>query len=538
VEPLVSNGHEVASVEAQGMEAISTVGVVGLGTMGAGIVEVFAKQGLTVTAVEINDEALDRGRGIIEKSTSRAVERGRLEIDARDALMSRITWTTDFEALAQADLVIEAVPERMEIKRDLFGRLDALCKPSAILATNTSSLSVTQIAATTARPDRVVGMHFFNPAPVMKLVEVIRTVLTAPDVIEAVSALATGSSKTPVVVGDRAGFVANTLLIGYLNDAVRVFDESSVTREGIDAAMSVGVGLPMGPLALCDLIGLDVCLEVVDVLFSETRDPVHAPAPLLRAMVAAGLLGRKTGRGFYTYDKPGSGTVVDDAGTPSGTLPGTPALAVVVVGEGGHSDQLAQACEAADLVVTRLTYDSFDPAHVAADAVVLVDVSPIQRARDIAVAMEDRRADVVGVHFLHPGPKGLAVEIALTPFSSPVAVATAALVVQRAGAEPVVCDDLPGLVAGRLLTVYLNDAVRMVASGYASPDDVDAAMKLGCGYARGPIEFLEVMNPATICDALEAIHSSTRQPRHAPVALLRDSAVYGRNIRELVAQPS
>ena len=517
------------------MGSISTVGVVGLGTMGAGIVEVFARQGLEVTAVEIDATALARGRGIIEKSTDRAVERGRLEAGARDALMARITWTTDFDSLAQVDLVIEAVPERMDIKRDLFGRLDALCKPSTVLATNTSSLSVTQIAATTNRPDRVVGMHFFNPAPVMKLVEVISTVLTDADVVSAVSALAVEGGKTPIVVGDRAGFVTNTLLIGYLNDAVRVFDESSVTREGIDAAMSLGANLPMGPLALCDLIGLDVCLEVVDVLFSESRDPVHAPAPLLRSMVAAGLLGRKSGRGFYTYDRPGSGKVVDDAQTPSPLALEGAASSAVVVGNGGHADELAKASKAAGLTVEHVSYEAFDSSDVPNGAVVLVDVSPVQRARDIAIAMEGRRADVVGVHFLHRGPKGLAVEVARSPFTSPQAIATAALVVNKADAVMVMCDDAPGLVVGRLLTPYLNEAVRMVASGYATPDDIDAAMTLGCGYTRGPIEFLNVMNLATMCDVLEAIHCATSLARHAPVPLLSDAAAYEVKIRDMVA---
>ena len=517
------------------MESISTVGVVGLGTMGAGIVEVFAKQGLTVTAVEIDDAALERGRSIIDRSTSRAVDRGRLEASARDALLARITWTTDFEALAQADLVIEAVPERMDIKRDLFGRLDELCKPSTILASNTSSLSVTQIAATTNRPDRVVGMHFFNPAPVMKLVEVISTVLTAPSVVEAVRELAVDGGKLPVVVGDRAGFVANTLLIGYLNDAVRVFENTSVTREGMDAAMSLGANLPMGPLALCDLIGLDVCLEVVDVLFAETRDPVHAPAPLLRSMVAAGLLGRKSGRGFYTYDRPGSGTVVDDDSTPDPSFSyGAPASVVVVVGNGGQVAELAKAAAEAGVTVLRVSYEAFDPMGVPEDAVVLVDVSPVQRARDIAVSMGERRGDVVGVHFLYGGPKGLAVEVGRTPFTSNRTLATAAFIVEKADAALVVCDDAPGLIVGRLLTPYFNDAVRMIESGYASPDDVDTAMKAGCGYPRGPVEFLGVMNLATVCDVLEAIHTSTGLARHTPVPMLVDAAAYGVSIPELV----
>ncbi|MFD0889425.1 3-hydroxyacyl-CoA dehydrogenase family protein, partial [Streptosporangium algeriense] len=275
------------------------VGVVGLGTMGAGIAEVFARAGLRVVGVEADPEALGRGRGNLEGSTGRALAKGRLSEAERAEILGRITLTTSLEDLADADLVIEAIPEIMDFKRALFTDLDRICKPSAVLATNTSSLSVTEIAATTGRPGRVVGMHFFNPAPVMRLVEVVHTVVTEDGLADEIAALARRLGKTPVSVGDRAGFVVNRLLLTYLNHAAVLLENGLATRDGIDTAMKLGVGVPMGPFALLDLIGLDTSYEVMCVLFQETRDRRHAPAPILRELVTAGLLGRKTGAGFY-----------------------------------------------------------------------------------------------------------------------------------------------------------------------------------------------------------------------------------------------
>ena len=521
------------------MGAINTVGVVGLGTMGAGIVEVFAKQGLATIAVEIDQSALDRGRAIVASSTQRAVDRGRMsEQDAKD-LVDSISFTLEFSDLAAADLVIEAVPERMSIKKDLFSRLDAVCPPETIFATNTSSLSVTDIAATTSRPDRLIGMHFFNPAPVMKLVEVVRTVLTAQEVVSRISELARACGKSPVVVGDRAGFVVNTLLVSYLNDAVNVFDQSRVSREGIDTAMTVGALLPMGPLALCDLIGLDVCLEIMDVLFAQSRDQVHAPAPLMREMVSAGLLGRKSGRGFFTYEKPGSGRVIPDELTPADFEPVTLPRQVYLVGDGMQCEELVKLCAQAGVSSHVVSYDQFDPGQVPEGVPVLVSVKPVQRAIDIATQMGPRIDEVIGLHVLFPNQKGQLVEIAATPFSSDRLVRISQSIALGASASPVICDDDPGQVVGRLLSPYLNDAVRMVASGYVSADDVDTAMMLGCGYPRGPIAFLaNFSTPGTICDVLEQISRKTQLSRHLPVSALTDAAIYGVGIDQLLTESS
>jgi len=365
---------------------ISTVGVVGLGTMGAGIAEVFARGGVEVVAVEVDERLLEAGRGRVGKSLQRAVDRGRLDTAEHEQIVGRFRYTVDRADLANSDLVVEAVPERLELKTSLFAELDGICPPHTVLATNTSSLPVTAIAASTSRRGRVVGMHFFNPAPVMRLVEVVRTVVADEDAIDAVAELATRCGKTPVVVGDRAGFIANALLFGYLNDAALMAERQHATVAAIDEAMSSGAGLPMGPLALMDMIGLDVCLEVLEVMYDETRDRRYAPAPLLKRLVLAGLLGRKSGRGYYRYD----------SAAPE------PALSFTVT-------------------------------------------------------------------------------------------------------EPVVASVRRGssYILETLLYPHLDDAVRMVDDNYATREDVDTAMRLGCGYPRGPFAMLDEIGPKVVADALE-----------------------------------
>jgi 3-hydroxybutyryl-CoA dehydrogenase len=295
----------------------TTVGVIGLGTMGAGIAEIFARNGYQVVGVEQTEETLDRGRQYVQHSTDRAVSRGKLSEDEQQSIFGRITFSTELEAVKDCDLVVEAVVEKLEVKQDVMRRVDALVSPEAIIATNTSSLSVTEISTATTRPGRVVGIHFFNPAPVQKLVEVVRTVVTEPEVLDDVSQVVESIDKTPVVCGDKAGFIANTLLFGYLNHAVSMYEAKYASREDIDAAMRFGCGYPMGPLALLDLIGLDTAYEILDTMYKQGRDRLHAPSPILKQMVIAGLLGRKTGRGFYTYEAPDSPKVVADDRTPT-----------------------------------------------------------------------------------------------------------------------------------------------------------------------------------------------------------------------------
>ena len=309
-----------------------TVGVVGMGTMGAGIAEVLARTGLAVAAVDVDDDALARGREHLEHSTGRAVERGKLDEAAQRELLDRIRFSTTLADLSDVDFVIEAVPEQLDLKSRIFTELDRIVGPDVILASNTSSLSVIELAVRTGRPGKVVGMHFFNPAPVLELLEVVRTVVTEPDVVADVTALAEKLGRKPVVVGDRAGFIANGLLFGYLNHAARMFEQRYATREDLDSAMRFGAGYPMGPLALLDLIGLDTAYEILDALYRQSRDRLHAPAPVLKQMITAGLLGRKTGRGFYTYAGVDSPKVVADGATPPEGEQGVPARTIGTVG--------------------------------------------------------------------------------------------------------------------------------------------------------------------------------------------------------------
>jgi 3-hydroxybutyryl-CoA dehydrogenase len=309
-----------------------TVGIVGLGTMGAGIAEVFARDGLRVLGVEADAEGAARGRAHLENSTARAQARGKLSEADAAALLDRISISTSLSDLADADLVVEAVPERMELKAQIFAELDKICRPEVILASNTSSLSITELAVRTGRPGKVVGMHFFNPAPVLKLVELVRTVVTEPDVMEDIGAFASKLGKTPVVMGDRAGFIANALLFGYLNHAAEMFESRYASREDIDAAMRFGCGYPMGPLALLDLIGLDTAYEILETMYAQSRSHMHAPKPVFKQMMTAGLLGRKSGRGFYTYASRDSSQVVPDALTPAPVSASDAAAAIGSVG--------------------------------------------------------------------------------------------------------------------------------------------------------------------------------------------------------------
>ena len=296
--------------------AFTTIGVIGLGTMGAGIAEVFARNGYDVIGVEVNDAGLERGRQHLEHSTGRAVKREKMTPEQQAELLGRVTFTTSMAELSRADLIVEAVVESLELKKSIFRTLDGIARPDAVLATNTSSLSVTEISTAYSLPGRVIGVHFFNPAPVQNLVEIIRTVVTEQDVLDSVQGLLRQVGKNPVVCGDRAGFIANTLLFGYLNHAVAMYEGKYASREDIDAAMRFGCGYPMGPLALLDLIGLDTAYEILDTMYKQGRDRLHAPAPILKQYVTAGLLGRKSGRGFYTYEAPDSPVVVADAQTP------------------------------------------------------------------------------------------------------------------------------------------------------------------------------------------------------------------------------
>ncbi len=281
--------------------AIEKIGVIGAGTMGNGIAHVFAKSGFTVVLCEVNDQALERGLASIRTNLEREVAKGKLtEIGRTDAL-ARIHGVLKRTALAECELIVEAATERFEIKREIFRELDSITPPETILASNTSSLSITRLAAQTSRPDHVIGMHFFNPVPVMTLVEVIRGLQTSQETFDRVKSLAERLGKVPVEVNDAAGFVSNRVLMPMLNEAMFAVMEGVATAEAVDQVFRLGMAHPMGPLTLADFIGLDVCLDIMRVLEEGIGDPKYRPCPLLIRMVDAGWLGRKSGRGFYTY---------------------------------------------------------------------------------------------------------------------------------------------------------------------------------------------------------------------------------------------
>jgi 3-hydroxybutyryl-CoA dehydrogenase len=275
--------------------------VVGAGQMGSGIAQVAAQAGYRVLLHDLSEELVQRGKGGISRLLGRAVEKGRMSPGERDATLARVEGTTDLSASSAAQVVIEAVAEHAGVKKALFGELDRFCSPGTILATNTSSISITELAASTARPDRFIGMHFMNPVPLMQLVEVIRGQATSDQTHDAVFALARTLGKTPVTVGDYPGFVANRLLMPMINEAAFCLMEGVASAEDIDTVMKLGMNHPMGPLALADLIGLDTCLAIMEVMYAGFGDSKYRPCPLLRRLVKAGQLGRKTGRGFYQY---------------------------------------------------------------------------------------------------------------------------------------------------------------------------------------------------------------------------------------------
>jgi 3-hydroxybutyryl-CoA dehydrogenase len=370
--------------------------------MGAGIAEVFARGGHRVVGVEYDAAAVERGRTILAASTDRAVERGKLDAAGRDALLARVGLGTDLAAVADCALVVEAVSERLDLKTGVFTALDAVVGADTILATNTSSLSITAIAAATAHPERVVGVHFFNPAPVQTLVEVISTVLTAPATAERVVGWLHDLGKTTIGCGDRAGFVVNALLVGYLNRAARLYSAGFCTRAELDTAMVEKAGYPMGPLTLLDLVGHDVTLAVVERLWDETRDPRYAPAPILAQLVAAGRLGRKSGRGFFVHGRGRTGAEQDP------------------------------------------------------------ELVRVTRSR---------------------------------------------------------AEELPAV----LVAPYLNDALEMVRTGYATPDDIDTGMTQGCRMPA-PFDVVARLGPVGLLEQQRRVFAETAQPGDRPSLLLEELA--------------
>ncbi len=572
------------------------VGVVGLGTMGAGIVEVFARAGIEVVAVEVDAAAAAHGREHIESSTARAVSRGKLAEEDRTALLERVRISTDLADLADAALVVEAVPERLELKAAVFAALDKVCGPDTIFASNTSSLSITELSVRTERPSRVVGMHFFNPAPVQLLVELVRTVVTEPEVVEDVRALAVRLGKSPVVCGDRAGFIANQLLFTYLNQAVGMFESHYAGREDLDAAMKFGCGYPMGPLALMDLIGLDTAYEILEEMYRQSRNQRHAPAPVLKQMITAGLLGRKSGRGFYTYAEPGSSEVVADGLTPPPPGADDASLRTIsrvgVVGTGtmatgiaevfaktgydvvvrGRSETKGDGAVAAvrkslekQVVKGRLSEEARDETlgristTVEFSGLAECDIVVEAIAEDLGVkqaafsaldevckpgtilatttsslpvvecaAATSRPEDVIGMHFFNPAAVMKLVEVVSPITTAPEVTATVRALCAKIKKNPVLCGDRAGFIVNALLFPYLNDSVSMLEAHYATSDDIDLAMKNGCGLPMGPFALLDVVGLDVSLAIERSLYQEFRVPGFAPAPLLEHLVTAGR----------
>ena len=498
---------------------IREVAVIGLGLMGSGIAELVARSGRRADVIEVNQGFLDQGMARVRASLDRAVSRGKLSDAARDEILARIRPTVDLAAgVAGADLVIEAIPERIELKRTLFAQLDEACRADAILATNTSSLSVTEIAGGTRYPARVAGLHFFNPAPVMKLVEVISTVLTSPEIAETLALLSRDLGKTPIRVSDRAGFIVNALLLPYLNHAIRLLETAQATREDIDKAATAGLGLPMGPLTLTDLIGLDTALAILETLQAQFGGTRYTPAPLLRKLCDARLLGRKSGGGFYDYQRQSTPAAAGEEHVAS-----VPAEVTLIREQEDLPGELAGRITAAGISVA--------PKPSGKTGLVIVAADPRHRVLDAALAA-GHPADVVGVHIIKAGngKHGLA-ELVLPDVTAAGTAAKAAALAARIGLNSVISRDRPGFLVEALACAQFNDAVRMFQDGYASPADIDTAMMLGCGYPCGPLQMLDDAGPATVASVLEAMHAATGDPAYTPVPLLAEYATAGTKFR-------
>ncbi|MDE0974112.1 MAG: 3-hydroxyacyl-CoA dehydrogenase NAD-binding domain-containing protein [Candidatus Nanopelagicales bacterium] len=570
------------------------IGVVGLGTMGSGIVEVIARSGYSVIGVDLGEKDTSYADLRIANSIGRGVAGSKITKSEGEAILSRIELTTDLTELDSCQLVIEAITEDLQTKSELFADLDSILGPDAIMATNTSSLSVTEISVVTSRPSRVIGLHFFNPAMVQKFIEIVGTVTTDQEVIDACMEFARALGKEPVLVSDRAGFIANSLLFGYLNQAVAMYEQKYASREDIDSAMRFGCGLPMGPLALLDLIGLDTSLQILDTMYRQSRDRLHAPSALLKQLVAAGRLGRKFGEGFYSYAEPNIPTVVADSRTPvsiessvdSGITrvavigSGTMATGIVsVLAAGGVSaialtrseqrstqlreslekswsklvekgrisqeqkdDYLArvQTCVSAqdlvgrvDLVIEAIAeelgpkceifsqLDKFLPADVIF-ATTTSSLSVIEIA-----ASTSRMERFIGIHFFNPAPIMPLVEIVSTVATDSEVVIRCTNLIHQLGKKPVQCSDRAGFIVNALLFPYLNNAIAMASANYASIEDIDTAMKLGCGYPMGPFELLDVVGLDVSLAIINTLYREFREPGFAPQAELEHLVTAG-----------
>jgi 3-hydroxybutyryl-CoA dehydrogenase len=518
---------------------VKCIGVVGAGTMGAGIAQVVAQAGFDVLLYDIGPGPLEAGLERIRSSLTRQVERTRMTGEARDGALARITTTSDLAAFSQVDFVIEAAPEALELKRKVFTDLDRHCRPDVILATNTSSLSVTEIAAFTDRQDLVVGMHFFNPVPQMRLVEVVTGARTGAPALEQTTELARTLGKRPVHAKDTPGFLVNRIARPFPGEALRLLAENVAGIAQIDRTARLAAGFRMGPFELMDLVGMDVNFAVNKSVFEQYfYEPRFRPHPLQAQMVKANLLGRKTGQGWYRYE---SGQIV--AG-PTGAVFTEQAGArvtgiesVCVVGD----DDLAALVAQAGYRLTTLSHE--------ADLLVLSDPQTIDEhaCREGAIMLvEASRAPLTQLAAQTPHPEAVVgyggipsitrrqlIEVAVGLRTAQSAWQNATRFFQSLGRETEVIHDGPGLIAPRLIACLVNEAAYALMEGIASADDIDTAMKLGVNYPLGPLEWADQIGPGLILWVLEELHATTGDPRYRPCPYLRKLVEAGRKFADL-----
>lgn len=543
---------------------MTKLGVVGGGTMGGGIAQVAAQQGMEVVLCDVTDDLLSNSLGRIRASLQRSVERGRLSQGDADGTAGRIVTTTDFADFATVDCVIEAVIEEIETKRRVFRALDEHMKPAAVLATNTSSLSVTEIAASTKRPEWVVGMHFFNPVPAMALVEVVRGRSTSEEAMERATAIARELGKTPVRCEDTPGFIVNRIVRPFYNEALRILQEGIASHEDIDRIMK-GVGFRMGPFELMDLIGNDVNFAVTSSIYEGFfQEPRFRPSFLQRRLVQSGNLGQKTGRGWYDYSRAvaGSESRAQTAGSDSGaTISALPAVGVVLNSSIGQ--ELVDALNSSGVRVHPIPTSSggleeaeqagtIEGLGFAIDAATwgagmpslpkILAVGNIQQAvRDTAVvasltlaeattllsARHSSPEQVCGFGYVPPLADAKVIEIAPGLRTTKAATAAVMALARVLGKEPVIVGDGTGLVGPRIVALIVNEAAQALMEGVASAADIDAAVRLGANYPHGPLEWGDAIGLDTVYAIIKGLQDEHGEDRYRPSPLLRKMVLAG-----------